>query len=162
SRPSCTSSSTPTAAPIPPACASPAASAPSEPPPSNSSPSPASKCSRKKTPSKSTFRKSPNTSPWSSPYDVAQTVIPALFAASPPPSKKEHHMPCHLTRRHFITGATAALASAGLAARAADTATAPVAIARVKTYDPAELVPSMQRMFDQLGGLERIVRNKTV
>jgi len=46
--------------------------------------------------------------------------------------------------------------------RAANTPTAPVAVARCKTYDPGELLPTMQKMFDQLGGLERLVKNKTV
>jgi len=32
----------------------------------------------------------------------------------------------------------------------------------VNTYDARELLPSMQKMFDQLGGLERLVKNKTV
>jgi len=38
----------------------------------------------------------------------------------------------------------------------------PVAVARCKTYDSAELVPTLQKMFDQLGGLGRLVKNKTV
>jgi uncharacterized protein (DUF362 family) len=36
-----------------------------------------------------------------------------------------------------------------------------VAIAKCPTYG-AELLPAMQRMFDQLGGLERLVKGKTV
>ncbi len=40
--------------------------------------------------------------------------------------------------------------------------TAPVAIAKCKTYNPAELVATLDRMFDQLGGLKRIVNGKTV
>jgi uncharacterized protein (DUF362 family) len=47
-------------------------------------------------------------------------------------------------------------------ARAADAPTSPVVIARAKTYEANELLPVMQKMFDQLGGLERLVRNKTV
>ena len=31
-----------------------------------------------------------------------------------------------------------------------------------RTYDPAELLPAMQKMFDQLGGLGRLVKGKTV
>jgi uncharacterized protein (DUF362 family) len=60
--------------------------------------------------------------------------------------------------------AGAAIAGASLAPRLARAAapTAPVAVARCKTYDSAELLPAMQKMFDQLGGLERLVRNKTV
>ena len=39
---------------------------------------------------------------------------------------------------------------------------APVAVAKCKTYTPAELVSTLGRMFDQLGGLKRIVNGKTV
>jgi uncharacterized protein (DUF362 family) len=39
---------------------------------------------------------------------------------------------------------------------------APVAVAKCKTYNPAELVATLDRMFDQLGGLRRIVNGKTV
>jgi uncharacterized protein (DUF362 family) len=46
--------------------------------------------------------------------------------------------------------------------RAAVAPAAPVAVARCKTYDPSELVPAMQTIFDQLGGLERLVKGKTV
>ena len=35
-------------------------------------------------------------------------------------------------------------------------------MARCKTYNPAELVPALQKMFDQLGGLGRLVKGKTV
>jgi uncharacterized protein (DUF362 family) len=55
---------------------------------------------------------------------------------------------------------SAYLAGSNLARAAAPTA--PVAVAKCKTYDSAELLPTMQKMFDQLGGLERLVRNKTV
>jgi uncharacterized protein (DUF362 family) len=53
----------------------------------------------------------------------------------------------------------------GLAAASLMRAEAPagrVAVARCKTYDAAELVPTLQKMFDQLGGLGRLVKNKTV
>jgi len=46
--------------------------------------------------------------------------------------------------------------------RAAGAPTAPVAVARCKTYNPAELLPTMRKMFDQLGGLGRLVKGKTV
>ncbi|MGA8151314.1 MAG: DUF362 domain-containing protein [Terriglobales bacterium] len=39
---------------------------------------------------------------------------------------------------------------------------APVAIAKCKTYSSAELLATLDRMFDQLGGLSRIVKGKTV
>jgi uncharacterized protein (DUF362 family) len=44
-------------------------------------------------------------------------------------------------------------------------ATAPasrVTVAKCKTYDTSELVATLDRMFDQLGGLGRIVKGKTV
>jgi uncharacterized protein (DUF362 family) len=49
-----------------------------------------------------------------------------------------------------------------LSARAAGAPTAPVAVAKCGTYDPAQLVPALSKMFDQLGGLARIVKGKTV
>ncbi len=45
---------------------------------------------------------------------------------------------------------------------AAPAPTAPVAVSTCKTYDPAELLSTLGRMFDQLGGLQRIVGGKTV
>ncbi len=61
------------------------------------------------------------------------------------------------SRREWLT------ATAGLAAvrplRAAPSA--PVAIGRCDTYGP-EMMPVMDRMFDQLGGLGRLVKGKTV
>ncbi|MGO9969790.1 MAG: DUF362 domain-containing protein [Bryobacteraceae bacterium] len=44
-------------------------------------------------------------------------------------------------------------------------ATAPasrVAVAKCKTYDSSELLPTLDKMFDQLGGLSRLVKGKTV
>jgi uncharacterized protein (DUF362 family) len=64
------------------------------------------------------------------------------------------------TRREWLWK-TAAAAGASLG-RAAGAPTAPVAVARCQTYDPAELLPAMQKMFDQLGGLGRLVKGKTV
>jgi len=70
------------------------------------------------------------------------------------------------TRREWLKKTAAALPGAYLAAssvgRAAEAPTAPVAVARSKTYEPSELMPVMQKMFDQLGGLERLVKGKTV
>jgi uncharacterized protein (DUF362 family) len=45
---------------------------------------------------------------------------------------------------------------------ATPTPTASVTVARCKTYDPSEVLPTLAKMFDQLGGLERIVKGKTV
>jgi uncharacterized protein (DUF362 family) len=54
----------------------------------------------------------------------------------------------------------AAAASARLVR--ADAPVSRVAVSRCRTYDSAELVPAMERMFDRLGGLGRLVRGKTV
>jgi len=69
-------------------------------------------------------------------------------------------MHSHQTRRQFLFTATAGLAASTLTRAAAPTS--PVAVARCKTYTPAELLPAMQKMFDRLGGLERLVKGKTV
>src|ERR1019366_5121277 len=73
------------------------------------------------------------------------------------------HSDC--TRRQWLAAAAgAALARpfAPAASAAASTGPTPrVAIARCPTYGH-ELLPAMQRMFDQLGGLERLVKGKTV
>jgi len=68
------------------------------------------------------------------------------------------------TRRDLLkTVASAGALFAGTRlGRGAAAPAAPVAIARCKTYDPAELMPAMARMFDQIGGLGRIVKGKTV
>ena len=68
-----------------------------------------------------------------------------------------------LTRRDVLLGAGALLALPALPAWSGAT-TAPagrVAVARCKTYGP-ELVPAMEKMFDRLGGLDRLVKGKTV
>jgi len=62
------------------------------------------------------------------------------------------------TRRQFLAGAAALCAARPTFASAP---TAPVAVAKCPSYG-AELLPALQKMFDQLGGLERIVKNKTV
>src|ERR1019366_3007564 len=70
------------------------------------------------------------------------------------------------TRREWLWKTAAAASGAYVASaslgRAAGAPTAPVAVARCRTYDPAELVPAMRKMFDQLGGLGRLVKGKTV
>ena len=74
-------------------------------------------------------------------------------------------MHCNQTRRHWLINAGAAVSSVCLGSkygRAATAPTAPVAVARCKTYDVGELLPTMQKMFDQLGGLGKLVKNKTV
>ena len=64
------------------------------------------------------------------------------------------------TRREWLWK-TAVAAGASLG-RAASAPTAPVALARCRSYSPAELLPTMRGMFDQLGGLGRLVKGKTV
>jgi uncharacterized protein (DUF362 family) len=75
-------------------------------------------------------------------------------------------MYCNYSRRKWLSNAAAAVSGAYLAGsrlgRAAAAPATPVSVARCKTYEPAELVPTMQKMFDQLGGLGRLVKGKTV
>ena len=66
-----------------------------------------------------------------------------------------------MTRRDWLAGSVAAAFASSLPARAAETPTAPVAVARCTSYGQ-ELTPTLSRMFDQIGGLSRIVKDKTV
>jgi uncharacterized protein (DUF362 family) len=68
-----------------------------------------------------------------------------------------------LSRRRFLVGSTAAvgLAAGRLVPFARARPTAPVSVARCDSYGP-ELVPTLDRMFDQIGGLGRLVKGKTV
>jgi uncharacterized protein (DUF362 family) len=72
-------------------------------------------------------------------------------------------MKTELNRREFIAGLGAAAGlGLGLPARGRAAApTAPVAVARCRSYG-AEYLATMERMFDQLGGLGRLVKGKTV
>jgi len=68
-----------------------------------------------------------------------------------------------MKRRDLLLSAGAA-AGAALAPRgiwAADAPTAPVALARCNSYG-AEVLPVLRKMFDQLGGIGRLVKGKTV
>jgi len=65
------------------------------------------------------------------------------------------------TRRELLFAAST-LPVAYFAGNAARAGGAAVTIAKVKTYDAGELLPAMSKMFDQLGGLARLVRNKTI
>ncbi len=73
-------------------------------------------------------------------------------------------MQANHTRREWLktvsTGAAACMAGP-LVSRAASAPTAPVAVAKCRTYGP-ELLPTLEKMFDQLGGLGRLVKGKTV
>ena len=65
------------------------------------------------------------------------------------------------SRRAFLLQTSAACLAAPSLLRAEAPASR-VSVARCKTYDASELVPTLQKMFDQLGGLDRLVKNKTV
>jgi uncharacterized protein (DUF362 family) len=71
-----------------------------------------------------------------------------------------------ITRRDFLAGTTGA---AGLAAMggaeawgASRSPAAPVAIARCRSYDPALVQKQLAGLFNQIGGIRRLVRGKTV
>ncbi len=70
------------------------------------------------------------------------------------------------TRREWLLRTASLVSGACLAGarsgRAAAPPTAPVAIAKCKSYDAGELLPALSRLFDQIGGLGRIVKGKTV
>ncbi len=68
----------------------------------------------------------------------------------------------HHTRREWLKQTVAGLSLAALPASAAPAPGARVTVARCRTYSPNELLPVMAKMFDQLGGLERLVKGKTV
>jgi uncharacterized protein (DUF362 family) len=69
------------------------------------------------------------------------------------------------TRREWLIKTTSAMAGACLAGSrfvsAASAPTARVAVARCSSYG-SELLPTLTRLFDQLGGLGRVVKGKTV
>src|SRR5664279_4284943 len=65
-----------------------------------------------------------------------------------------------MTRREWIAAISTASA-APLLHGAPEAPAAPVAIARCATYEE-DVTAKMGAMFDQLGGLEKLVRNKTV
>ena len=65
-----------------------------------------------------------------------------------------------MRRRDFLYTTATGIAAAPFAR--AVVPTSPVAVARCRTYQPGEVLSSMQQMFDQLGGLARLVKGKTV
>jgi len=69
------------------------------------------------------------------------------------------HTDC--TRRQWLAAAAGAALVRPFVATATANPTPRVAIGKCPDYGP-ELLPTMQRMFDQLGGLERLVKGKTV
>ncbi len=69
-----------------------------------------------------------------------------------------------MTRRSLLAGSGKALLGAGLlprAAHAGEAPVAPVALARCSSYG-AEMHATLRAMFDQIGGLGRLVKCKTV
>ncbi len=66
-----------------------------------------------------------------------------------------------LNRREFLSGAGAVAAGLCFTRPATAAPASRVAVARAKTYGP-ELLPAMERMFDQLGGFGGLVKGKTV
>ena len=69
-----------------------------------------------------------------------------------------------ITRRSLLANAGLAAAGVGLLSRSAFSAeapAAPVALARCDSYG-AEVLPTLKKMFDQIGGLGRLVKGKTV
>lgn len=69
-------------------------------------------------------------------------------------------MPARISRRQALAESVGALAGVATV-RAATAPSSTVAIARARAYDRT-LEPTLKKMFDQIGGLEPIVRNKTV
>src|SRR6058998_3869651 len=67
----------------------------------------------------------------------------------------------NLTRRELLGFAGAALAQRTLLAGPAPAAQT-VAVAKCATYSDSEVLANLKTMFDQLGGIGRLVRNKTV
>jgi uncharacterized protein (DUF362 family) len=68
----------------------------------------------------------------------------------------------NFSRREWLSAAMGTAAALSAPGRAfGEPPTAPVAIAKCRSYG-AELLPAMQKMFDQLGGLGRMVSGKTV
>jgi uncharacterized protein (DUF362 family) len=74
-----------------------------------------------------------------------------------------------LNRREFLQGTAAAAGASALGLlplgrlpAAPRNPTAPVSIARCRTYDPDKLLEQLKTMTDQLGGLGKLVAGKTV
>src|SRR5450432_3381108 len=76
----------------------------------------------------------------------------------------EQTIGCRMTRRSLLVNSGLAAAGAGMLTRtgwASVAPAAPVALSRCQTYG-AELLPALSKMFDQLGGLGRLAKGKTV
>jgi uncharacterized protein (DUF362 family) len=69
------------------------------------------------------------------------------------------------SRREWLIKTGALISSAmlpGLRPIRAEAPAAPVVVARCRTYRPDEILSALSGMFDRLGGLERIVKGRTV
>src|SRR5947209_18012962 len=66
-----------------------------------------------------------------------------------------------MTRRELLSIAAAASVAGAAKLRAAQAPAKTVAVAKCASYDE-DLTPVFSTMFDQLGGLGRLVNNKTV
>src|SRR5665213_1375891 len=69
--------------------------------------------------------------------------------------------PCQSRRQWMKAAAGAYLAAPAILRGAATDPATTVAVAKCPDYGP-DLVPTLDRMFDQLGGLGRLVKGKTV
>src|ERR1051325_4605966 len=81
-----------------------------------------------------------------------------------PEATREMTMSKECTRRRFLLGGAAAIGASYAGRTFGFEESAPagrVAIGRCKEYG-SEMVPTLSRMFDQLGGLEGLVKGKTV
>jgi uncharacterized protein (DUF362 family) len=69
-----------------------------------------------------------------------------------------------ITRRRLFAAGSAALGGLALGKRAIakEAPVSTVAIARCRTYDRAAIEQSLRTLFDQIGGISGLVRNKTV
>ena len=77
---------------------------------------------------------------------------------------REASMYNHTTRRGLLAGAASSVIAGSALWReawAAEAPAAPVALAGCASYG-SELLPTLNRMFDQIGGLGRLVKGKTV
>lgn len=59
----------------------------------------------------------------------------------------------------IVSGSYPAISSRN---RKSEAPTAPVSVTTCRSYDTAELLPAMEKLFDRMGGLGRIVKGKTV
>lgn len=75
-------------------------------------------------------------------------------------------MGSHVNRREFMQGLGAAAAAAWIgvpqALLAKTPPTAPVAVGRCQDYNPQQVRATLAKLFDQIGGVDRVVRGKSV